>query len=84
LAAQAQSTLATVESDIELAGYEPAAIRAPVAWLSNRRQAAEELRVLGTRLLVEDVESQTPVAARLEALAAHLEGRPWSSDHARA
>jgi multidrug resistance protein MdtO len=84
LAAQAQSTLATVESDIELAGYEPPAIRAPAAWLSNRRQAAEELRVLSTRLLVEDVESQTPVASRLEALAAHLEGRPWSSDHARA
>jgi hypothetical protein len=28
--------------------------------------------------------SQTPVASRLEALAAHLEGETRSSDHARA
>ena len=87
LAAEAHSTLTAVENDLELARYEPREICAPASWLSIRREAAAEIRVLNTLLLVgtdRDVMSQTPVASRLEALAAHLEGETRSSDHARA
>lgn len=87
LAAEAHSALTAVESDIDLARYEPRKICATGEWLSIRRDAAAEARTLSTVLLVgpdQDVVSQTPVASRLEALAARLESRPWSSDHARA
>jgi multidrug resistance protein MdtO len=87
LAAEAHTALTAVESDIDLARYEPPKICATREWLSIRRDAAAEARTLSTLLLVgpgQDVVSQTPVASRLEALAARLESRPWSSDHARA
>jgi multidrug resistance protein MdtO len=73
LSAQAQSTLTEVETDIDLARYEPAEIRAPATWLAERKEAVEEIRVLGTKLLIE---ADAPAASRLEALTAQFAGRP--------
>jgi multidrug resistance protein MdtO len=72
LAAQAQSELAEIETDIDLAAYEPSAVRPNAQWLATRRKAADELGALGSPLLLDadtHTGSSTQIAKRLEALA---------------
>jgi multidrug resistance protein MdtO len=52
LASQAYGTLRQVETDIELAQYEPAPIRSPDAWLAARRVAVEKSQSLANLLLL--------------------------------
>jgi multidrug resistance protein MdtO len=77
LASEAQVTLRSTESDIELAQYEPASIRGPAAWLSARRQVIENSQSLATLLLVSADPSELArvgAARRLQRLATRLEG----------
>jgi multidrug resistance protein MdtO len=72
LAAQAQSALAEIQTDIELANYEPSTMRATEAWLAARRHIAEEIGALGTVLLLsadDDATTRPQIANRLESLA---------------
>jgi multidrug resistance protein MdtO len=72
LAAQAQSELSEIKTDIDLAAYEPSAVRPNAQWLATRRKAADELGALGSPLLLDaDTHSgsSTQIAKRLEALA---------------
>ena len=52
LASQAQSALGAIETDIELAGYEPDTIRPAEIWLAARRQAAREIGGIEAPLLL--------------------------------
>jgi multidrug resistance protein MdtO len=75
LASQAQGTLREIETDIELAHYEPVSIRSPAEWLSARRQVVENSQSLGTLLLIgADTRelSRVDTAPRLERLAMRL------------
>jgi multidrug resistance protein MdtO len=77
LASQAQSTLREIETDIELAHYEPASIRRSNEWLSGRQQVMENSQSLGTLLLLSaDTRelSRVDAATRLERLAMRLAG----------
>jgi multidrug resistance protein MdtO len=77
LAAQAQSTLAEIQTDIELANYEPSTMRATEAWLAARRRVAEEIGALGSVLLLSadnDATTRTQIADRLETLADRFAG----------
>ena len=72
LASQAQSELAEIETDIDLAAYEPSTIRPNPQWLSARRKAADEIGALGSPLLLsadKHTTSSAQIAERLEALA---------------
>jgi multidrug resistance protein MdtO len=72
LASQAQSELAEIETDIDLAAYEPATIRPNAQWLAARRKAADEIGALGSPLLLDadkDAATSAQIAKRLEALA---------------
>jgi multidrug resistance protein MdtO len=72
LASQAQSELAEIETDIDLAAYEPSTIRPNARWLAARRKAADEIGALGSPLLLcagEPPTSSAQIANRLEALA---------------
>jgi multidrug resistance protein MdtO len=77
LASQVQGSLKEIETDIALAGYEPASIRSSLAWLSSRRQVVEDTQSLGTLLLLSSDQrelSRVEAATRLERLAARLAG----------
>ena len=72
LASQAQSELAEIENDIDLAAYEPSTIRPNPQWLTARRKAADEISALGSPLLLDsdkDATASAQIANRLEALA---------------
>jgi multidrug resistance protein MdtO len=72
LASQAQSELAEIETDIDLAAYEPSTVRPSAPWLAARRKAADEIGALGSPLLLsadEPTTSSAQIAKRLEALA---------------
>jgi multidrug resistance protein MdtO len=72
LASQAQSELAEIETDIDLAAYEPDTVRPSAQWLAARRRAADEIGALGSPLLLsadEPTASSAQIATRLEALA---------------
>jgi multidrug resistance protein MdtO len=72
LASQAQSELAEIETDIDLAAYEPSTVRPSAPWLAARREAADEIGALGSPLLLsadEPTTSSAQIAKRLEALA---------------
>jgi multidrug resistance protein MdtO len=72
LASQAQSGLAEIETDIELAAYEPSTIRPNARWLAARRKVADEIGALGSPLLLDadkDATASAQIAKRLEALA---------------
>jgi multidrug resistance protein MdtO len=72
LASQAQSELAEIETDIDLAAYEPNTVRPSAQWLAARRKAADEIGALGSPLLLsadEPTTSSAQIAQRLEALA---------------
>lgn len=76
LASQAQGTLRQIETDIELAHYEPASIRSS-AWLAARRHVVESSQSLGSLLLLStDTRELSRVEAgpRLERLAMRLAG----------
>jgi multidrug resistance protein MdtO len=72
LASQAQGTLKGIETDIELAQYEPPSIRRSADWLSARREAVENSQSLGTLLLLGA--TSIDAATRLEQLASRLAG----------
>ena len=72
LASQSQSALAAIQTDIDLAGYEPSTVRPTAEWLAARRIAAREIGALESPLLLSaDLESPVSahVANRLETLA---------------
>jgi multidrug resistance protein MdtO len=72
LASQAQSALAEIETDIDLAAYEPKTVRPTETWLSARRRVATEIGGLGSVLLLgadSDATARAQVANRLESLA---------------
>jgi multidrug resistance protein MdtO len=72
LALQAQSELAEIETDIDLAAYEPSTVRPTPQWLAARRKAADEIGALGSPLLLsadEHTATSAQIAKRLEALA---------------
>jgi len=77
LASQAQSELAKIETDIDLAAYEPNTIRPKPHWLAARRKAADEIGALGSLLLLDadkDATTSAQIAKRLEALAGSFAG----------
>jgi multidrug resistance protein MdtO len=79
LASAAQSQLGEIETDIDLAAYEPEAVRPSSAWLAARRGVAEEIGLLLAPLLLsadDDARTSAQLAHRLEALA----GRFTSSE----
>jgi multidrug resistance protein MdtO len=72
LAAQAQSELAEIETDIDLAVYEPGTLRPNAQWLEARRKAADEIGALSSPLSLSADRHTTgsaQIASRLEALA---------------
>jgi multidrug resistance protein MdtO len=72
LASAAQSQLGKIETDIDLAAYEPEAVRPSAAWLAARRHAADEIGALEGPLLLSagtDARTTAQIADRLEALA---------------
>jgi multidrug resistance protein MdtO len=75
LASQAQSQLAEIETDIDLAAYEPSRIRPNAAWLATRRNVADEIGALSSPLLLsadKHMTTSAEIAKRLEALAARF------------
>jgi multidrug resistance protein MdtO len=72
LASEAQSALAEIETDIDLADYEPSTVRPTAAWLAARRHVAEEIGELESLLLLSadnSVTTRMQIANRLETLA---------------
>jgi multidrug resistance protein MdtO len=72
LASQAQSALAEIETDIDLADYEPSTVRPTEAWLAARRHVAAEIAAVVSALLLSADSTATPrtqIANRLETLA---------------
>jgi multidrug resistance protein MdtO len=72
LASEARFSLAAIETNLELAGYEPEAVRPPEKWLSARREAAREIEALEGALLLSansDKAMSATIADRLEILA---------------
>lgn len=72
LASEARSSLAAIETDLELAGYEPQAMRPPETWLSARREAARDIEALEGPLLLSantDKSMSAAIADRLKILA---------------
>jgi multidrug resistance protein MdtO len=85
LASQAQLQLAEIETDIDLAGYEPSRIRPDAMWLATRRKAVDEIGALGSPLLLsadKDATTSAQIAGRLEVLAARfVDAAPQDSVH---
>jgi multidrug resistance protein MdtO len=72
LAAQARSALAEIQTDIELANYEPSTVGPTAAWLAARRHVAEEIGGLESLLVLSADSNATTrgqIANRLETLA---------------
>ena len=72
LAAEAQAELGAVANDLELARYEPAAVRPAAKWLQHRRAMVASVDALGTPLLLAaETGSRLPddVERRIERLA---------------
>ena len=72
MASQAQSQLAKIETDIDLAGYEPSGIRPSATWIETRRKAVDDIGALGSPLLLSAEKHATAsaqIAERLEVLA---------------
>ena len=72
LAAEAQAELGAVANDLELARYEPAAVRPAAKWLQHRRAMVASVDALGTPLLLAaETGSRLPddVERRIECLA---------------
>jgi multidrug resistance protein MdtO len=72
LASEARFSLAAVETDLELAGYEPESVRPTEKWLSARRDVAREIEALEGALLLSansDNGTSAAISDRLEILA---------------
>jgi multidrug resistance protein MdtO len=77
LASEARFSLTAIETDLELAGYEPEAVKPPEEWLSARREAAREIGSLESVLLLSadtDKVTSEPIAERLVNLADRFAG----------
>jgi multidrug resistance protein MdtO len=77
LASEALSALSALKTDIDLAWYEPQAVRTSDAWLKSREATAQGIGTLHSPLLLsaeQDGEKSTQVATRLEALAGRFAG----------
>ena len=75
LASGALSQLAEIETNIDLAAYEPAAVRPSASWLAARRYSVDEIGKLAGPLLLSadnDTSESAQIAERLEALAARF------------
>ena len=69
LSSEAQSALAAIETDIELADYEPEGVRPNKDWLAARREAAHGLASLQASLLLSadrNAATSAGIAQRLE------------------
>jgi multidrug resistance protein MdtO len=76
LASQAQKALASIESDIELAAYEPATIRPSEEWRTARQETLREISALEGPLLLNtdrDVAKSALIANRLDLIANRFE-----------
>lgn len=74
-AVQAQSALAAIRADIDLAHYEPSMMRPSSDWLELRRKEAAEISALQGPLLLsadEDPGTTVYIASRLDALASRF------------
>jgi multidrug resistance protein MdtO len=72
LASKMRSALSAIEIDIDLARYEPRAVRSSDSWLQSRESTAREIGALQGPLLLsadQDGEKTSHIARRLEALA---------------
>ena len=72
MASQVQSELAEIETDIDLAAYEPGTVRPNEQWLAARRKAGDEIGAVASPLLLGADEPSTgsaQIARRLEGLA---------------
>ena len=82
LAAQAQGSLGTLEQNLQLARYEPPAIRPAESWLRARRRATVEIGELQGPLLLSagrDPSFDAAVARRLEDVADSLQPQDRTS-----
>jgi multidrug resistance protein MdtO len=72
LASEARFSLAAIETDLKLVGYEPEAVRPAEKWLSARREATRDIEELEGALLLsanEDKDLSAAIASRLEIMA---------------
>jgi multidrug resistance protein MdtO len=72
LASEASFSLAAIEDDLSLVGYEPESLRPPAKWLSVRRETAREIGLIESALLLTanaGLAEAQPIAGRLESLA---------------
>jgi multidrug resistance protein MdtO len=77
LASKALSALSALKTDIDLASYEPQAVRPSDPWLKSREGTARGIGTLYSPLLLsaeQDGEKSTYIATRLEALAGRFAG----------
>ena len=87
LASEAHEALSCATADLDLAGYEPAPVRAPEEWRSGRRRTIGECRSL-IGLLALSAQPGTPVPAsaelqRLQRLVTPDETQDGAAHHAR-
>ena len=78
LASKARSALSAIETDIDLANYEPEGLRPSQAWLGYRRDAAWEISALESPLLLsaeQGGDASAQFATRLETLAGRFVGQ---------
>ena len=76
LASAVQTTLASLETDVDLALYEPPAMRPDSRWLRTRRDAAHEMSTLDELLLLDPAGEESfraAVAHRLDDLAERMQ-----------
>ena len=72
VASAARAALAAIETDIDLAGYEPRGVRPSRNWLAIRRSTADEIAAIESPLLLsadQEVATSAYIANRLEGLA---------------
>jgi multidrug resistance protein MdtO len=72
---QAHSKLAEIQSDIDIAAYEPSTLRPSGQWLAVRRQAVRDIGTLSSPLLLnleKDTLDATQIARRLETQASRF------------
>ncbi len=78
-----QAAIGAVQSDLDLARYEPTAIRPPSAWLQHRQQAVAAIAALEGPLLLSGEDSPAflvTTARRLDALADRLAPAPGTDE----
>jgi multidrug resistance protein MdtO len=86
VAATARAALAAIETDIDLAAYEPRGVRPSGSWLAIRRSMAQEIAAIESPLLLsadQELATSAHIANRLETLAGRFTpaDRHLSSPH---